>query len=441
MKILWLGSENDPFAQTLAPLGQLDFSLEPSSLEGYDLVATDGQKYQGDTEALLQQVLKTRTSLGLINLSQQHIDLIARETGVAPAQNVNGVLLAGLNAEGKKINQVRFLPQYDEAVLAAAQKGGLDPEKLITGFIQIGIKAHFNALAGPNSGLNPPTNNLVPNYSQSPFSVVQIPPKALNFPVNGMYNLSTLSMTVSAQLYCYRENKFNNNDFVVIAVAQMNNIPYGNSLMYSKTDAPSCSVCVTSYYWWQFFQYAVSINALDTNGNPIVNGVTVYNSSPLPSTHGTDTFTDSIGVPNPFTIFMDVNNGGAFQSVSFQAQYSNVNKMSAYESFDVSSLDNQSQGTAGVQFNIPDTVNSAGSPVPVQFETVSAFRFPASYISGGKFPVQFVLKFTLAINQDYQIWIACGRSAPAHTDYPTSASTVINVSTGLIDLVAVTQLQ
>ena len=121
MKILWLGSENDPFVQTLASLGQVDFSLEPNTFEVYDLVATDGQKYQGDAEALLQQVLKTRTSLGLINLSQQHIDLIARETGVAPVQNVNGVLLAGLNAEGKKINQDVGMSSFSRASWSASE--------------------------------------------------------------------------------------------------------------------------------------------------------------------------------------------------------------------------------------------------------------------------------------------------------------------------------
>jgi hypothetical protein len=456
IKILFLGSQGTAADALLSPFGQITYSGNETNYAGYQVVALYGSSYQGDLGTLLQSAWKAGAVVGVLDISPAQVQQVVTITGVAPAGTAQGLLAGSSNdGHGNTSYQMRYLLHYDQAVLDVAEKGGISATDLYNNHIKaalsavLGIQLPVQAPEAPAKAPAtqgapkqvgpPPTNNLIPTFSQNPFSMINVPVKNLSVPVN-MYNLSSQSLSVSTTLYIYGENASGNNDFIVIAITQLSNISNGNPVTYTQTEAPSCSSCITNYEWDQFFDYTLTIQAQNGSGQPL-SGVTVYTSSPAAAGHGQTTLTDSIGVPNPFSIYMYVLNGGSWQNVNFPASYTNTIDTPTVKWFDITNKDNSASAIGGVDFNIPTDINGwyqgEHTVQQVNFEIISAFRFPASLVQGGKLPVIFAVTVNMGVIQNYSTLISCGSPSFPYV-VTSSAAQAQTYKTDAYDLVALT---
>lgn len=452
LNILFLGNSGTPADDLLKPLGNVDYNNGNATpdFNKYDLVALSGDQYSGDFNQLLGTWQKSKASIGVINMTPDQVTAVTKLTGIAPSGTAQAVLAAVTNdGHGNDNYIMKYLLQYPQDALDIAAKAGLTETYLMNSFINAGIKAHFDVKNADSSAQKsvqmvagpPPTNNLIPTYSESPFKMIQIPQKNLSQSVSSMYNISNITMALTSTLYIYGENASGNNDYIVIIVTQMNNISNGNPVSYTQTDMPSCGSCVFNYEWDQYFGYTLAITAQNTSGQAY-SGLTIYDSSPVNASHGQTSITDSIGVPNPFSIYMQVLNGGSWQNVNFPAQYTNTINTATVKWFDISSVNNESGGVAGVNFNIPTDVTGwyqgDHSVQPVNFEVVSAYRFPASLVQNGALPVVFNYNISMNMTQKYTTLVSCGSPGWPQTTTTNGGGTQ-NFLTDTYDLVALTQ--
>ncbi|HYE55949.1 MAG TPA: hypothetical protein VD996_13955 [Chitinophagaceae bacterium] len=454
LNILFIGQQEPMANGILSQFGSVSYNPAPSSYEGYDLVALDGSVYNGDFGQLFQTIWPTGTSIGVFNVSAAQVQIVADATGISPAGTAQGVLAAQGAINEDTFSQVRYLLQYPQAVLDVAAKGGISATDLINSYITAGIQAHFQALqqqsqpaapgvAARGLGSGPgPTNNLIPTFSQVPFSRISLPAKQLTQSVPNMYNLSSVGLSISSQLYCYYENS--NQDYIVIIVTQLNNVTNGNPLSYTQTEAPSCSSCVFNYEWDQFFDYNLQITAQNGSAQPIQSGLTIYDSSPANAGHGQTQLVDSLGVPNPFTIYLYVLNNGTWQTVNFPASYSNTITTPTVKWFDINSQNNQGNAIAGVDFNMPTNVTGGylgdKSAQPVNFEVITAFKFAGSLVVNGALPVTFKFSVGMNITQNYTTLVSCGSPGWPQTTTTTCNGTQ-SFTTDVYDLVQLTKEQ
>jgi len=281
----------------------------------------------------------------------------------------------------------------------------------------------------------PATNNLVPMYSEAPFSMIRIGPQTFEDNIPDMYKLSSVSLTASAQLYCYHENAAGSNDYIVIIITQLDDISNGNPLRYFKRKHEA--IGVTMLEWDQYFDYSVEIVALDAASQPFSSGLTIYSSSPPHAGHEHKTITDSVGLPDPFTIFMDVLNSGTWQGVNFPASYTNTIDTKNVKWYHINSLDDQSTAKAGVQFHMPTNESGEKKASGVTFEVISIFRFDGSLVNNGTLPVTFSFSVGPTITQKYGVSI--DSRPPSITTSTVDVSNTFN--SGTLDLVLVTQNQ
>ncbi len=199
LSILFLGGQGGQFDGALQGLGNITYSAgQPANLEGFDLVATDSNTFPGNYQDLFQKAMDAGVSFGLVNLNKDQAAFFGEQTGIyAPNGVANGILVGKFSdPEGKQYRQVKYLPLYPEAMLEVARESGVDVEAMINSFIQTGVRAHFEALqrlnlsVSPENASPPPTNNLIPTYSQVPFSIYQVAAKTLNMGISNMKNLS-----------------------------------------------------------------------------------------------------------------------------------------------------------------------------------------------------------------------------------------------------------
>jgi hypothetical protein len=436
LKILFLGQEEPGTASILSPFGNVTYSTGESNYTGYDLVALNGSQYSGDFSQLFNTLWNAGISIGVLNITQDQVSVVSSITGIGPSGKAQAVL-AAKNLQ-QNFRQVRYLVEYPQGVLDVAAKAGIQEQELINTYINAGLQAHFNSLreaenvqSGP-----PPTNYLIPTYSQVPFSLVKIPTKNFSLSVS-MQNLGSISMSTTSQLYCYHENAGGNDDYIVIIITQLTNIPNGNPVSYTKSSFDSCSNASWTYEWDQFFGYGLSVQAQNASGQPYT-GLTIYDSSPAAAKHGQSTLTDSI---SNFTIYMQVLNGGTWGPVNFPASYSNLINTPTVKWFDITSLNNQGAGTAGVNFNIPTNVTGGylgdKSPQAVNFEVINIFRFPGTMVQNGSLPVKFLFSPAMSVIQNYYQSM---NSAPPSKQTSTGNSTQ-SYTTDQYDLVVLTQNQ
>ncbi|HYE55948.1 MAG TPA: hypothetical protein VD996_13950 [Chitinophagaceae bacterium] len=443
LKILFLGKQQPVADQLLSQFGNITYG-NGNSYTGYDLVALEGSSYTEDFQQLFNAAWTGGSSIGVLNITPEQAAIVADVTGISPSGTPQGVLAA--RETGNNVRQVRYLLKYPQPVLDLAAKDGISEEDLMGQYMTAGLEAHFAALqAGKENVSGPaPTNNLVPQYSQVPFSVVRIPAKHLSQNVGSMYNQGNLTMVVSSQLYCYHQNGAGNNNFIVIIVSQLNNVSNGNPVTYSKTEHHSCGNCYYSYEWDHYFHYSLTVTALDSRGNPFSTGLSIYDSSPAKAKHGQKSIVDSIGIPDPVTIYMQVLNNGTWQLANFPASYTNTINTETVKWFNITSLNDQSNAAAGVEFNMPTNVTGdhvgEKSPKQVNFEVITAFSFDGALVSGGKLPVTFRYSMDMRMTQEYYQSVNCGNPGPPN-ETTTHGGDTPSFKTDTYDLVQLTQNQ
>jgi hypothetical protein len=448
MKILFQGDPESQLAHISKKLGEVTFFDSSQPVDGFDLVALDGNQWAKDVGAtgdFFRQALNAGKILCIYQLQESQVEILYEITGVKPAHSVFGVVAEKIINPGNISHyhyRCNFIPLFSEDWRNLVKSKGHSPETLINTFIYQGLKNQLTT-----SGNSFPTNDLIPTYQISPFGKVDFSlPVSVN--IGNMKNLSTMSLEMDTSLYCYHANADGYNDYWVIALNSLKNVNPGGPVIYIDQNTPCCATSPVYYTWTQVFTYLISLTPLDGQGNAFANGVTSGNISPAVQNAATS-FNVEVGQsPNPISIYMHVLNGGSWMDVVFNPYYLHKVDNDNVKYFDIVKNDDPKTNQAGLGFAVPQDylrgLFTPAIPYPyvsstatVDLEFITVFKFDGTLATNGKLEVIFRRDFNFQVKQDeFSETTVGGVYSPSNT--VTDGSQSAGSNSTIVDLVNIT---